>query len=284
MKYLEKRIRQAQEAIEKSEYILIGGGAGLSEAAGLTYSGKRFTDHFSDFMEKYGFEDMYAGTFYPFETEEERWAHWARHIDVNRYLMSTTRLYQEIFELVRNKKYFVISTNVESQFVKAGFSENKVFEIQGDYSYLQCAKGCHNKLYYNEELVKKMVLQTEDCRIPSGLLPRCPVYGGKMDVNLRHDAFFVQDEEWYKADKRYGTFLNESEGKSIVYLEFGVGFNTPGIIRYPFEQMTYQNPNATLIRFNKEYPLGSAEVKKRTISFDEDIRQTIQSIKNKIFL
>ena len=284
MKYLEKRIRQAQEAIEKSEYILIGGGAGLSEAAGLTYSGKRFTDHFSDFMEKYGFEDMYAGTFYPFETEEERWAHWARHIDVNRYLMSATRLYQEIFELVRNKKYFVISTNVESQSIKARFSENKVFEIQGDYSYLQCAKGCHNKLYYNEELVKKMVLQTEDCRIPSGLLPRCPVCGGKMDVNLRHDAFFVQDEEWYKADKRYGTFLNESEGKSIVYLEFGVGFNTPGIIRYPFEQMTYQNPNATLIRFNKEYPLGSAEVKKRTISFDEDIRQTIQSIKNKIFL
>ena len=284
MENLEKRIRQVQEAIEKSEYILIGGGAGLSAAAGLTYSGKRFTDHFSDFMEKYGFTDMYSGTFYPFETEEEIWAHWARHIDVNRYLMPATSLYQKILELVRNKKYFVISTNVESQFVKAGFPKDKVFEVQGDYSYLQCAKGCHDKLYYNEELVKKMVLQTEDCRIPSDLVPRCPVCNGEMDVNLRHNAFFVQDEEWYKADKRYGKFLDQSEGKNIVYLEFGVGFNTPGIIRYPFEQMTYKNPKATLVRFNKDYPLGSAEIARRTISFDEDIMQMIQYIGNKDIL
>ncbi|MGB4660743.1 MAG: Sir2 silent information regulator family NAD-dependent deacetylase [Mobilitalea sp.] len=281
MENIENRIRQVQEAIEKSEYILIGGGAGLSAAAGLTYSGKRFTDHFSDFMEKYGFTDMYSGTFYPFETEEEIWAHWARHIDVNRYLMPATSLYKEILELVRNKKYFVISTNVESQFVKAGFQEDKVFEIQGDYSYLQCAKGCHNKLYYNEDLIKKMVLQTEDCRIPSDLVPRCPVCGGEMDVNLRHNTFFVQDEEWYKADERYGDFLGESEGKSIVYLEFGVGFNTPGIIRFPFEQMTYHNTKATLIRFNKEYPFSSEEIAKRTISFDEDIMQIIQCIGNK---
>lgn len=279
MEYLEKRIRQAKEAVEKSEYILIGGGAGLSAAAGLTYSGKRFTDHFSDFMDKYGFTDMYSGTFYPFETEEELWAHWARHIDVNRYLMPATRLYQEILELVINKKYFVISTNVESQFTKAGFPEKKVFEVQGDYSYLQCAKGCHDKLYYNEELVKKMVIQTEDCQIPSYLVPRCPVCGGEMDVNLRHNAFFIQDEEWYKADKIYCKFLDESEGKSIAYFEFGVGFNTPGIIRYPFEQMTYKNPNATLIRFNKEYSLGSAEIVKRTISFDEDIMQIVQYLK-----
>lgn len=278
MEFMERRIRQAKEAIEKSEYIIIGGGAGLSAAAGLTYSGKRFTDHFSDFMEKYGFTDMYSGTFYPFETEEEIWAHWARHIDVNRYLMPTTSLYQEIFELVRNKKYFVISTNVESQFTKAGFQEEKVFEVQRDYSYLQCAKGCHDKLYYNEDLIKKMVHKTNDCRIPSDLVPKCPVCGGGMDVNLRHNAYFVQDEEWYKADKRYRKFLDESEGKKVVYLEFGVGFNTPGIIRYPFEQMTYKNPNATLIRYNKEYPLGSAEIVKRTISFDEDIMQIVQCL------
>lgn len=281
MEYLEKRIKQAKEVIEKSEYILIGGGAGLSAAAGLTYSGKRFTDHFSDFMEKYGFKDMYSGTFYPFETKEELWAHWARHIDVNRYLMPATRLYQEILELVSSKKYFVISTNVESQFTKAGFTEEKVFEVQGDYSYFQCAKGCHDKLYYNEELVKRMVIQTKDCRIPSDLVPRCPVCGGEMDVNLRHNAFFVQDAEWYKADQRYGKFLDESEDKSIVYLEFGVGFNTPGIIRYPFEQMTYNNPNATLIRFNKEYPLGSTEIANRTISFDEDIMQIVQYLNMK---
>ncbi|SHJ46047.1 SIR2 family NAD-dependent protein deacylase [Parasporobacterium paucivorans] len=278
MDYLEKRISQAQEAIENSEYILIGGGAGLSAAAGLTYSGKRFSDHFSDFMEKYGFTDMYAGTFYPFQTEEELWAHWARHIDVNRYLMPATRLYLDIMELVKNKKYFVISTNVESQFVKAGFPDDKVFEVQGDYSYLQCAKGCHDKLYYNEELIKKMVFHTKECRIPSELVPRCPVCGNEMDVNLRHNAFFVQNEEWYKADKRYSKFLDESEGKNIVYMEFGVGFNTPGIIRYPFEQMTYKNPNATLIRFNRDNPLGAPEIAKKTISFDEDIMLVIQSI------
>lgn len=280
MEYLEKRISQAKEAIEKSEYILIGGGAGLSAAAGLTYSGKRFTDHFSDFMEKYGFTDMYSGSFYPFKTKEELWAHWARHIDVNRYLMPETQLYKEIFELVKVKKYFVISTNVESQFVKAGFPKEKVFEVQGDYSYLQCAKACHDKLYYNEEMVKKMISQTKDCKIPSDLIPRCPVCGGDMDVNLRHNAFFVQDEEWYKADNRYGKFLDESEGKGVVYLEFGVGFNTPGIIRYPFEQMTYKNPNATLIRFNRDYPLGMPENKNKIISFDEDIMQIIQYIKN----
>jgi len=280
----DNRILEVLEAIEKSEYILIGGGAGLSAAAGLTYSGKRFTDNFFDFMEKYGFKDMYSGTFYPFETEEEIWAHWSRHIDVNRYLMPATSLYQEILELVRNKKYFVISTNVESQFIKAGFPKDKVFQVQGDYSYLQCAKGCHNKLYYNEELVKKMVSQTEDCKIPSDLIPRCPVCNGKMDVNLRHNEFFIQDVEWYKADGRYGKFLNESEGKNIVYLEFGVGFNTPGIIRYPFEQMTYKNKNAKLIRFNKEYPFGPPEITKRTISFDEDITQMIQHIKRENIL
>jgi len=156
-----------------------------------------------------------------------------------------------------------------------------LFEVQGDYSYFQCAKVCHDKLYYNEELVKKMVSRTRDCRIPSDLVPRCPVCGGEMDVNLRHNAFFVQDEEWYKADKRYGEFQDESEGKNIVYLELGVGFNTPGIIRYPFEQMTYQNPNATLIRFNRDHPLGAPENAKKTISFDEDIMQMIQYIGNK---
>jgi len=280
LKNIMDRIIEVREAIEKSEYILIGGGAGLSAAAGLTYSGKRFTDNFSDFMEKYGFTDMYSGSFYPFETEEELWAHWARHIDVNRYIMPATTLYKEILELVKNKKYFVLSTNVESQFIKAGFHYENVFEVQGDYSYFQCAKACHAKIYYNEDIIKKMVLNTRECKIPSDLVPRCPVCGGEMDVNLRHNAFFVQDEEWYMADKRYGKFLDESYGKKTLYMEFGVGFNTPGIIRYPFEQMTFNNPNATLIRFNKEYPLGSTEIAKRTISFDEDIMQVIQEIKN----
>jgi len=280
MENLEQRVIQAVHAIERSEYILIGGGAGLSTAAGLTYSGKRFTDHFSDFIKKYGFKDMYSGTFYPFETREELWAHWARHIYLNRYEMPATLLYKEILKMVKDKNYFVISTNVESQFVKSGFPEEKVFEVQGDYSYLQCAKGCHDKLYYNEDLIKQMVEQTNDCRIPSELVPKCPVCGGPMDVNIHHNDYFVQDEAWYEAYKQYEEFLHDSTGKDVVYLELGVGFNTPGIIRYPFEQMTYQNQSATLIRFNRDYPYGMKENAVRTVSFDEDILQTVQYIKN----
>lgn len=280
MENLDKRVTSAKKAIEYCDYILVGGGAGLSAAAGLTYSGKRFTDNFSDFMDKYGFTDMYSGSFYPFETGEELWAHWARHIDVNRYQMPETQLYKEIFDMVKNKKYFVITTNVESQFEKAGFPKEKLFEVQGNYGYLQCAKGCHDKLYYNENLIKEMVEKTEDCKIPYSLIPRCPVCGGDMDVNLRHNEFFVQDEEWYKANKRYSEFLEESEGKKVVYLELGVGFNTPVIIKYPFEQMTYKNPNAKIIRFNKEYPEGIKENVDKTTSFNEDILNIVQRLKN----
>jgi len=280
MENLKQRVIQAQHAIERSEYILIGGGAGLSTAAGLTYSGKRFTDHFSDFIKKYGFKDMYSGTFYPFETQEELWAHWARHIYLNRYQMPATLLYKEILEMVKDKNYFVISTNVESQFVKSGFPEEKVFEVQGDYSYLQCAKGCHDKLYYNEDLIKQMVEQTNDCSIPTDLVPKCPVCKGPMDVNIHHNDYFVQDEAWYEAYKQYEEFLHESTGKDVVYLELGVGFNTPGIIRHPFEKMTYQNPSASLIRFNRDYPYGIAENAERTVSFDEDILRIVQYIKS----
>lgn len=281
MNNFETRVRQAAEAIENSEYILIGGGSGLSAAAGLDYGGERFRRHFADFIKKYGITDMYSGSFYPFKTQEELWAHWARHIDVNRYLMPATDLYKEILEVVRDKKYFVLSTNVESQFVKAGFPQEKVFEVQGDYAYLQCAKACHNKLYDNEAQIKAMVAQTKDCRIPSQLIPVCPVCGGAMDVNLRHNDSFVQDDAWYQADTKYGRFIEESSGKSIVYMEFGVGFNTPGIIRYPFERMTYDNPKAKLIRFNRDYPNGAKENVDRTIAFSEEISDVIEMIANK---
>lgn len=283
MNNLEQRINAAREAIKKSEVILIGGGAGLSAAAGLDYSGKRFTDNFADFIEKYGITDMYAGSFYPFKTEEELWAHWARHIDVNRYAMPATRLYQDIFELVRQKEFFVLSTNVESQFVKAGFPDEKVFEIQGDYAFIQCSKACHDILYDNAEMIKKMLANTHDCKIPTELVPKCPVCGGNMDVNLRHNQYFVQDNAWYAAEKRYEAFLSANQGKKLTLLEFGVGFNTPGIIRYPFETMTYQNPHATLIRFNRDYPLGAKENAEKTISFSEDIGQIVEALIKRAF-
>lgn len=273
-----KRLDRAKRALDGAEYVLLGGGAGLSAAAGITYSGKRFSDHFAPFIERYGFTDLYTSSFYPFETEEERWAYWAEHISINRFTMGATQLYRDLLELVQEKPYFVISTNVESQFVKAGFPEDKVFEIQGDYSFLQCKKGCHDTLYYNETLVKEMIGQTKNCRIPSALVPKCPVCGGNMDVNLRKNGYFVQDERWYESDRRYSEFLSTSAGARIVYMELGVGFNTPGIIRYPFERMTYSNDKASLIRLNLDHPEGAVENKFKTIAFTEDMQEVVRGL------
>lgn len=269
------RIKQALEKINDCDYLIIGAGAGLSTSAGLVYDGKRFFENFDDFHKKYGINDMYTASFYPFETKEELWAQWARHINVNLYKMPSTELYQQLFALIKEKEYFVLTTNVESQFEKSGFPKDKIFEVQGNYAYLQCAKRCHDKLYENKKIISKMIFNTNDCKIPSSLIPKCNVCGGDMDINLRHNDMFVEDEKWFKAKKRYTDFLQKSNGKSIVFLELGVGFNTPGIIRYPFEKLTYQNPNATLIRFNKDYPSGTNENVTKTISFDEDIASVV---------
>lgn len=275
MKDYKERIKKASEILKNAEYILIGAGAGFSDAAGLKFSGKRFTDRFQDFIEKYDMEDLYSSSFYPFETMEEKWAYWARHISLNRFETPASELYENLYHLIKEKKYFVITTNVEHQFWKAGFPDEKIFATQGDYGYIQCAKGCHKKLYNNEKLVSKMLIQTKDCKIPSELIPKCPVCGGEMDVNVRKDEYFIQDEAWDKACNNYSSFLKEIEDKKVVFMELGVGFNTPGIIRYPFEQMTYVNPNATLIRLNRDYPKGATENANKTISFEEDMMKVI---------
>lgn len=271
------RIKQAKEAIENADFIMIGGGAGLSDAAGLKYVGERFTDNFAPFIKKYGFEDLYTSSFYPFETQEERWAYWAKHISVNRYEQPATELYKGLFELVQGKEHFVLTTNVEYQFHKAGFAEENVFMVQGDYGYFQCEKGCHNKLYYNEEQIKAMIAHTRDCKIPTFLVPKCPVCGGEMDAYVHHSQYFVRDERWNNADTQYQEFMKRSRKKRIVYLEMGVGFNTPGIIRYPFEQLTYQNNNATLIRINRDFPNGAEENTNRTIAFTEDMTEIVNA-------
>jgi len=278
MKTYKERIKNASDALKNAEYILIGAGAGLSDAAGLKYSGKRFTDRFPDFIEKYGMEDLYSSSFYSFETIEEKWAYWARHISLNRFETPTTELYKKLFNLVNEKKFFVLTTNVEHQFWKAGFPDEGIFATQGDYGYIQCAKGCHAKLYDNEILISEMLKQTKDCKIPSELVPKCPVCGGEMDVNVRKDEYFIQDEAWDKACSNYSSFLKEIEEKKVVFIELGVGFNTPGIIRYPFEQMTYVNPNATIIRLNRDYPDGATENENKTIAFEEDIMEVISTL------
>ena len=279
MEEYNSRIIQAKQAIEQADYIVIGAGAGLSTAAGLLYSGEKFKKDFKEFIEKYHFEDLYSASFYNFKTQEEKWAFFAKMIKLNRYNGTPLKLYQELYEIVKNKEYFVLSTNVDGQFYNSGFDRKKVFEIQGDYSYLQCENACHNKLYNNKELVEKWIHNTKNCKIPSNLIMKCPVCGGNMDMNLRKDENFVQDEHWYEMSQRYDEFLNKIQNKNVVLLEIGVGFNTPGIIRFPFEQMTANNVKTTLIRINKDYPLPMLEIRNRTISFDEDTNKIIEDLK-----
>lgn len=279
MEEYSSRILQAKQAIKQADYIIIGAGSGLSTAAGLLYSGEKFEKDFREFIEKYHFDNLYSASFYEFKTQEEKWAFFAKMIKLNRYNEKPLKLYQELYEIVKNKEYFVLSTNVDGQFYNSGFDKDKIFEVQGDYSYLQCENACHNKLYNNKELVEKWLRNTKNCKILSDLVMKCPVCGGNMDMNLRKDANFVQDENWYRQSEKYEDFLSRSKGKNVVLLEIGVGFNTPGIIRFPFEQITANNVKTTLIRINKDYPNPMLEIKNKTISFDEDTNKIIEDLK-----
>ena len=279
MEKYNSRIIQAKQAIKQADYIIIGAGSGLSTAAGLLYSGEKFEKDFKEFIEKYHFDNLYSASFYEFKTQEEKWAFFAKMIKLNRYNEKPLKLYQELYQIVKNKGYFVLSTNVDGQFYNSGFDKNRVFEVQGDYSYLQCENACHNKLYNNKELVEEWLQNTKDCKIPSELVMKCPVCGGNMDMNLRKDANFVQDENWYIQSEKYEAFLSRSKGKNVVLLEIGVGFNTPGIIRFPFEQMAANKVKTTLIRINKDYPLPMLEIENKTILFDEDTNKIIEDLK-----
>ena len=276
------RLDKAAKAIDGADYILIGAGAGLSTAAGIEYSGKRWEDNFPDFIQKYSMTDMYSSGFYPFKTSEEKWAYWARHINLNRYSVGKTDVYQKLLGLVKNKDYFVLTTNVEHQFWINGFDDERIFATQGDYGLLQCSEACHDKLYDNEKIIKEMLDSTADCKIPTELIPKCPVCGAEMETNLRVDNLFVQDKKWYEANERYNSYLNKISNEKVVFLELGVGYNTPGIIRYPFEQLTYNNPDAALIRINKDYPEAIEDNKSKTISFDEDIGEIFDYLSSRI--
>ncbi|WP_375753156.1 NAD-dependent deacetylase [Vibrio sp. HN007] len=267
----EQRLKQLSSAINEADAILIGAGAGFSAAAGLTYSGARFENNFSEHIKRYGISDMYSAGFYPFETPEEKWAYWAKHIYVNRYQPGATKLYRILESLVNKKNYFVITTNVDHQFQNAGFEEERIFATQGDYGLLQCAKPCHNKLYDNEKIVSTMLAQQSDLKVPKALIPKCPVCGGPLDTHLRKDRTFVENDQWHQAAENYQQFVGSVLNKKLLLLEFGVGYNTPSIIKYPFEQITAQALDATLVRFNRDYPEVSDTNKGRTIVFDEDV-------------
>lgn len=268
---MQERVVKAKSLIADADYVLVGAGSGLSTAAGLSYDGDDFHREFRPWIERYGIKNLYSSSFYPFPTEEERWAYWAKHIWFTRYHIGSTPLYRELLRLVGAKDYFVITTNTDAQFLKSGFDAQRVFYTQGDYAYLQDADGDDKHLYYNEEKVRQMLANTRDCRIPSSMVPRDPVNGHNMAVNLRCDDTFVEDEHWHAMCRRYGAFVSKARGKRFVLLEFGVGFNTPVIIRFPFEQMATQFAHAALIRFNKDFSQLTHGSPKQYIVFQENL-------------
>ena len=271
-------VKKLKEALVTADAVVIGAGAGLSTSAGFTYSGERFHKNFSDFEDKYGFHDMYSGAFCHYNTPEEHWAYWSRFITVNRYMDAPKPVYKEIFELIKNKDYFVITTNVDHCFQKAGFDKHRLFYTQGDYGLFQCSKPCCNETFDNENIIRRMMEQQKDMRIPSELLPVCPHCGNPMTMNLRSDNKFVEDEGWLIAAERYENFLRTRENSRILYLELGVGYNTPVIIKYPFWQMTAKNPNAVYACINYGEAVCPAEIKQRSICIDSDIGKVVKDL------
>jgi len=267
-----------KKEIASADCIIIGAGAGLSTAAGFTYSGERFEKFFSDFEAKYGFHDMYSGGFFPFETQEEMWAYWSRFIWCNRYMDIDNGTYKTLFELMKDKDYFVISTNVDHQFQKAGFDKEKLFYTQGDYGLFQCSEPCHDQTYDNEAMVKDMIEFQEDMKIPTELIPKCPKCGKPMTMNLRSDDKFVEDEGWHRAAERYDDFLRKHEGQHILFLELGVGYNTPVIIKYPFWKMTAKNPNAVYACLNFGEAYAPDEIKEQSVLINGDIHEVLNNL------
>lgn len=268
-------IQKLKKALNECDAVVIGAGAGLSTSAGFTYSGERFEKYFSDFGKRYGFHDMYSGGFYPYQTKEEFWAYWSKFIFVNRYMDAPKPVYNELFEFVKDKDYFVITTNVDHCFQKAGFDKKRLFYTQGDYGLFQCSVPCHNKTYENEEIVRRMVEEQKELRIPTELIPKCPVCGKPMTMNLRSDDRFVEDEGWHEAAARYENFLRTRKGK-VLFLELGVGYNTPVIIKYPFWQMTANNPDATYTCINYGEAVCPEEIAACSICIDGDIGEVLR--------
>lgn len=273
-----QQLKNLANHIKECEAIIIGAGSGLSSAAGLTYSGERFNKYFSDFINKYHLTDMYSAGFYPYESLEEYWAYWSRHIYYNRYIDAPKDTYQKLLQLVKDKDYFVLTTNVDHQFQKAGFDKKRLFYSQGDYGLWQCSKPCHQKTYDNKEIVEKMLLQQKDLKIPSSLIPYCPKCGAFMTMNLRCDQTFVQDEGWYQGQFRYNDFINKHRDLKIIYLELGVGQNTPVIIKYPFWNYTNSNKKATYVCINYGESFCPDEIKKQVILINGDIDRVINDL------
>ena len=278
MKSNSEPIERLKAALQDCDAVVIGAGAGLSTSAGFVYSGERFEKYFSDFAAKYGIKDMYSGGFYPFTSPEEHWAYWSRYIYINRYLDAPKPVYDDILKLVQDKDYFVITTNVDHCFQKAGFDKKRLFYTQGDYGLFQCSEPCCQETFDNEGVIREMVRRQEDMKIPTELLPVCPHCGKPMTMNLRSDDKFVEDEGWHRAAERYENFLRTHAGQKILFLELGVGYNTPVIIKYPFWQMTAKNPNAIYACINQGQAVCPQEIQQQSICINADIGSTLRGL------
>lgn len=276
------QIEKLKKEIETADCIVIGAGAGLSAAAGFTYSGERFKRYFSDFEEKYRFHDMYSGGFYPYETPEEYWAYWSRYIYINRYMDAPKPVYDDLFKLVQDKDYFVLTTNVDHCFQKAGFDKKRLFYTQGDYGLFQCTVPCDTDTYDNEEAICRMAETQKNMKIPTELIPKCPKCQKPLTVNLRADDKFVEDAGWRAAAERYEAFLRARKNQKILFLELGVGYNTPVIIKYPFWQMTAKNSKAAYACVNYGEAFCPTEITKQSICIDSDIGTVLRNLKETI--
>ena len=273
-----QQIDRLKNEIENADTIVIGAGAGLSTAAGFIYMGKRFSDYFADFEQKYGFHNMYSGGFYPYKTSEEHWAYWSRYIYFNRYVNPPKSTYSDLLRLVKEKEYFVITTNVDHCFQKAGIDKKRLFYTQGDYGLFQCSEPCCGETFDNENVVRQMLKEQKDMRVPTELLPICPHCGKPLTMNLRSDDKFVEDKGWHQAAERYKNFLQTRSSQRTLFLELGVGYNTPVIIKYPFWQMTAKNPKAVYACINKGEAVCPKEITTRSICINSDINRVIEDL------
>ena len=272
------QIKNLQTALSEADTVVIGAGAGLSTSAGFVYTGERFEKYFSDFAQKYGIQDMYSGGFYPFASPEEHWAYWSRYIYINRYMDAPKSVYDDLLKLVQDKDYFVITTNVDHCFQKAGFDKKRLFYTQGDYGLFQCSEPCCQETFENETAIREMIKQQEDMKVPTELLPTCPHCGKPLTMNLRSDNKFVEDEGWHRAAERYENFLRTHAGQKILFLELGVGYNTPVIIKYPFWQMTAKNPNAIYACINQGQAVCPQEIQQQSICINADIGSALRGL------
>lgn len=276
--YKNKLIQKLKEEIENSEYILIGAGAGLSTSAGFLYDGKRFEDNFKDYIKKYGFTDMYSAGFYNFPTLEEYWAYFSLYVYINRYDIEENKTYLNLYNIVKNKNYFVITTNVDGRFADSKFDKDKIFAVQGDFSLFQCSKPCRQETFYNEKYIREMIKYKKEMKIPTELIPKCPYCGRNMSMNLRADSTFVQDKNWDKQKSKYENFLKNSNNSKILFLELGVGFNTPSIIKYNFWRMTLNNKKSVYASINLGECYSASDIEERSICIDADISEVLKKL------